>query len=222
MASVAPFQFRSMHPLIFLISRRAKNIEELRAGIAEVPDSSLFFHTHHELHQHEALSPEPPNDFAFWVRAVFQDPVLAERIAGLDLGALGSIPDIRRCLLEVIDGVTGEDAFADRNVPRGMEFHFMKALTFVLPTGIEARDLREFGAGLGRVPISSISFHMFSARLQMKNDRNEFSCWLRDSLGEARLAEDIGSLDPYTQSMENLRARLIRLVERRLREVERG
>ena len=97
----------------------------------------------------------------------------------------------------------------------------MKARTFVLDTGLEARDLREFAAGLGRAPVSSIAFHMFSAKLQLANDRNEFSSWLRDALGETRLAEEIDAFDPYTQSMENLRARLIRLVDRRLREADR-
>ena len=63
-----------MHPLVYLIGRKAKNLEELRAGVAAVPDSSLYFHTHHELHQHEVLSPEPPNDFAFWVKNVYQLP----------------------------------------------------------------------------------------------------------------------------------------------------
>ena len=222
MTPETPFEFRSMHPLVFLIGRKAKNLEELRAGVAEVPDSALYFHTHHELHQHEALSPEPPNDFAFWVKNVYQLPALAERMAGLDFCAYANIGDIRRHLLGLLDEVMAEESFADRNVPRGMEFHFMKARTFVLPTGIQARDLREFAAGLVRVPASSVYFHMFNARLQMENKRNEFSRWLKESLGETRLAEDIGRLDPYTQSLQTLRGRLIGLVEGRLREIDRG
>jgi len=214
--------FSTMHNLIYLLGRKAKNLEELCAGIAGAPDSSLYFHTHHELHQHEVLSPEPPNDFAFWIKNVYQHPVLAERIAGLDFCSFARIWEIRAHLVELIDAALAENHFADRTVPPGMDFHFMTARTFVLPTGIEARDLKEFAAALRRVPIASIFFHMFNARLQMENGRNEFSRWLKDALGEEELAAQIGALDPYTQSMENLRSRLIRLVERRLAEVDLG
>lgn len=215
-------RFSTMHSLVFLLGRKAKNLEALRAGVAAVPDASLYFHTHHELRQHETLSPEPPNDFAYWIKNVFQHPVLAERIAGLDFCSFGRIGEIRLRLLELFDATLADDAFADRNVPPGMEFHFMSAKTFVLPTGVEVRTLPEFAAALRRVPHASIFFHMFNARLQMGSSRNEFSRWLGDSLGETDLAARIAALDPYTQSTEGLRARLIGLVERRLGEGAHG
>lgn len=217
-----PFYFFTRQNLIYLTGRKAKNLKELFICIKETPSSSIYYHTHHYLQQYEFLSPEPPNDFAYWIKNVYQDNTLAELVASMDLRTFKRLRDIRSRLIEIIEEVIDSEGFTDRNVPKGMEFHFMKAQTFIFPTKILAKNLVEFKESLYKVSLSSIYFHMFESRLRLESDLCDFSIWLKDSLGEAKLAKEFNSLDPYTHTLERLRSKLIMLIDKRIKEVENG
>lgn len=218
MADNAPFIFFTRQNLTYLTGKKAKNLKELLDGIKEAPSSSIYYHTHHYLQQHEYLSPEPPNDFAYWVKNMYQDNILAERLASMDLRMYKRLRDIRSRAIEVIQETIDSDGFTDRNVPKGMEFHFMKAQTFIFPTKIQARNLSEFKESLSKVSLNSIYFHMFESRLRLESDLCDFSIWLRDSLGEDKLAKEFSSLDPYTHTLDRLRSKIISLINKRLKE----
>src|SRR5262249_53106791 len=96
------------------------------------------------------------------------------------------------------------------------EFHFMRSVSFVLPTEVSARNLEEFRDALGRVSLSSIDYHMFDARLRLEQTDNDFSRWIETTLGEGELANLIRNVDPYTHTEEGLRQRLITLTDRYL------
>lgn len=206
------FQFFTKIDQTLLLGLRARNIEDLLNGIHSVPDSSIYFHTHHFLRQHHFLSPEPPNDFAYWVTEVLGDDVLGEQLWSVDTVRFNSIADFRSRFIAIL-----EDALAESprrmEAPKGEEFYFMAARTFVLPTGYAARDLDEFSQQLGKVSVNSIYFHMFDARLRLKTDENDFSRWCRD-LGNPALADAIMRLDPYSYTLDGLRQRIRDLVER--------
>jgi hypothetical protein len=218
MSANEPFYFFTRQNLTYLTGKKAKNLKELLDGIKDAPSSSIYYHTHHYLQRHEFLSPEPPNDYAYWVNNVFQDEILAERLASMDLRTFKRLRDIRSRLIEIIQDVINGDEFTDRNVPKGMEFHFMKAQTFIFPTKIIAKNLKEFKESLSKVSLNSIYFHMFESRLRLESDLCDFSIWLRDSLGEAQLAKEFSSLDPYTHTLERLRSKIITLITKRIKE----
>jgi hypothetical protein len=46
---------------------------------------------------------------------------------------------------------------------------------------------------------------------------NDFSHWLADSLGLKTLAESINRIDIYTNTLEETRAKMIRLIDRERR-----
>ncbi len=212
-----PFQFLTRQNLTFLLGRKAKNLKTILMHIKEVPLSSIYHHTHHYLEQHEYLSPEPPNDFAYWITNVLQNDSLGEKIAGIDLRSLDSLEDIRTKLIEVIEnGIMQDPESAVRNVPTGEEFHFMAAQTFVFPTRYLARDLNEFKECLKAVSIFSIYYHIFEARLFQPEAR--FCHWIENSLENKKLADTIKRLDPYTQTLDNLRQNLIKIVTMHLEE----
>lgn len=73
-----PFRFWTR-----LTGRHAADLAELVEHLRTVPGSVIFHHTHHFLVQHQHLSPEPPNDFAFWVTNVLQEEALGERLAAI-------------------------------------------------------------------------------------------------------------------------------------------
>src|SRR5262245_54625073 len=89
--------------------------------LRHVPPSVVFHHTHHFLVQHQHLSPEPPNDFAFWVTNVLQEDQLGERLAAIDTIQFPGLKQLRDRIVAVIE------AYLDgrrqlRTAPPGEEF----------------------------------------------------------------------------------------------------
>lgn len=215
-----PFRFYTRLTLVELTGRRAKNVAELLRQIEEVEDAVIYHHTHRFLQQYLYLSPEPPNDFAYWVREILREPVLGEFLQSINICDYDSISALRR---KIADTVRNHIASSGRGavharVPEGHEFHFLKARSFIFPTPYEAWTLEEFLRCLQEASVDSFYFHMFEARLRLGHPTNDFSFWLGTSLGETNLAEKISRLDPYTHTLMGLRNRLVVMISKRLKE----
>lgn len=210
-----PFHFHTGAELVYLLGTRAKNPAELRDGIAAVPASSIYYHTHRFLQQHHYLSPEPPNDFAYWLSNILNLHELGEAVASVDIVRQESLESLRSEFLRVLDGYAAKGKHT-ADAPEGGEFHFMSAKIFVLPTGCVAHDLGEFLDIVRRVSVRSLYFHVFEARMRLDRDENDFTAWLRDMGGE-KLAGRLRSLDPYTMTLEGLRDRIVKEVGRHVR-----
>jgi len=204
------FEFYTSAELVFLTGRKAKNLQELLEGIKVSSDATIFYHTHRFLVQHQQISPEPPNDFAYWVSNILLDRLVGEKLASIDLIEFKTIPEIRKRIAEVIEGNLNSNG--TRSCPQGMEFHFMYSHIFVIDTGKRASNLKEFIEVVRKIPIRSIYFHMFQSRLMLGTGENDFSIWFRESLGEEKLASEISRIDPYTYTLEGLRNKIIRVV----------
>ncbi|MEM3573201.1 MAG: DUF5752 family protein [Nitrososphaeria archaeon] len=205
-----PFEFFTSSELVFLTGRKARNLSELLEGVKESSDASIFYHTHRFLIQHQYISPEPPNDFAYWVSNVLLDRLVGEKLAAIDVIEYRTIKEIKNKIVEVLE--SGVDANNTRYCPPGMEFHFMYSRIFVVSTGKKASNLKEFVENLRIIPIRSIYFHMFQSRLRLENGDNDFSIWFREVLNEKELADKVSKIDPYTYTLEGLRNKIIRLV----------
>jgi uncharacterized protein DUF5752 len=210
-----PFEFLSRLNLTLLTGRRARDLAELVESLRSVPGSVIYHHTHHFLVQHQFLSPEPPNDFAYWVSNILLEERLGEELAAIDILRFGSIRDLRDALVSVIQGYLDRTSEV-RAAPPGMEFHFMRSVSFVLPTGMRALDLGEFRDRLQHISLSSISYHMYDARLRLELGDNDFSQWIERALANPELAASIRSIDPYTHTEEGLRRRMLLLIDRHL------
>ncbi len=211
----AQFQFYSSQNLIFLTGRKAKNLEELLTGIKEVEEMSIYYHSHHYLEQREFVSPEPPNDFFYWITNDLQNKMLGEMVASIDLRQMNTLKEIQTKLTEVIEkSLMQNNEINLTNVSPGGEFLFMSVRSFVYPTKYTAANLSEFRYCLRTVPLNSIYFHIFGARFN--KSLSNMSDWLSSSLNEVELAQKFENIDPYTITLENLREALIRLVEKRL------
>ena len=210
-----PFEFYSRLNLTLLTGQKARDLAELAEHLRTMPGAVIYYHTHHFLVQHQFLSPEPPNDFAYWVSNILIEKQLGEELAAVDILGFRSIRELRERLIEIIQAHL--ERVADvRVAPPGMEFQFMRSVSFVLPTGEVAHDLREFRNALAHVSLSSISYHMFDARLHLEEGDNDFSKWFETSLDDAQLADAVRSIDPYTHTEEGLRQRIVSLIGRRL------
>src|SRR5512146_1736852 len=99
---MSEFYFHTKLDQTILLGRKAKNIEELLSGIKAVPESSIYYHTHRYLQQHHYLSPEPPNDFAYWIREVLNDIRLAEELSSVDVVQFSTLAELRESFIATI------------------------------------------------------------------------------------------------------------------------
>ncbi|MCQ4573640.1 MAG: DUF5752 family protein [Candidatus Brocadiales bacterium] len=214
-----PFRFYTRLNLVELTGRRAKNTAELLKQIEEVEDAVIYHHTHRFLQQYQYLSPEPPNDFAYWVREILDDPVLGELLQSINVCDYDSISALRKKIADTIrNHLASARKSSLKTAPEGGEFYFLKSRPFIFHTPYEARTLEEFLTYLQEVSIDSLYFHLFEARLRLGRSTNDFSFWLETSLGEAELAEKICRLDPYTHTLAGLKNRIVVMISKRLKE----
>jgi len=212
-----PFKFCTRLHLSELTGLRAATLDQLLALIKEVPGSCIYHHTHRFLQQHQFLSPEPPNDFAFWVTDILGEDELGERLVSIDTIQYSTIRDLREKIVSTIETYLNGNLLAKLKFSRsGEEFHFIKSVSFILPTNYVAYDLSEFVEVLKKITIDSIYFHIFEARLRLEKPTNDFSFWIENSLGDKKLANNISSFDPYTSTLEDLRGKIIHMIENRI------
>ncbi|MBM3253576.1 MAG: hypothetical protein FJZ16_04940 [Candidatus Omnitrophica bacterium] len=212
-----PFRFCTRLHLSELTGLRAITLGQLLKLIKKVPGSCIYHHTHRFLQQHQYLSPEPPNDFAYWVSEALGEDKLGERLASIDTIQFTTIRALRNKIIQTIEEYLKEKPLSRIKFTSEDEaFHFVKSISFVLPTRYIATDIFEFTDILKKITIDSIYFHIFESRLRLEKGTNDFSNWLEDSLEEKQLAAEISNLDPYTHTMEDLRMTIVNLIEKRI------
>ena len=121
-----PFQFYGRLHLSELTGLQATNLHELLELIKTVPGSCIYHHTHRFLQQHQYLSPEPPNDFAYWVSGTLGDNELGEQLASIDTIQFPTIRSLRDKIADTIEEhlknrPSAQQRFADE--PQSVSFH---------------------------------------------------------------------------------------------------
>jgi len=205
-----PFVFCTERRLVVLTGRKATNAAQLLQHLTEVSGASIFYHTHYLYLTHHYEKPRFYNDFANWVSQALQEERLAERLAAIDLLAITSLHELQENLVSVLRRHLQDGGQLQRECPRGDEFHFCEAKSFVMTTGQVARDVREFFSTVGSVSPTCLHFHFFEARLRLERPTNDFSQWLQDC-GEGRLARRIDRLNPYTMTLHELQQEIVKL-----------
>jgi len=212
-----PFKFSIRLHLSEVTGRKATNLEELLKHIKAVSGSCIYHHTHRFLQIHQYLSPEPPNDFAYWTSTVLKEDELAERLASIDVVQSRSIRELREEIVKTIKDYLKNNPQAKRKFATPpYEFYFIKTASFVLPSSYTASTLEEFNEILKKINIGSVYFHIFEARMRLKKRTNDFSFWIEDSLNEKELSRKISLIDPYTHTMEDLRKEITMLIDERI------
>lgn len=209
------FEFKSEIHLLKLLGLKAKNIEELYENIQIAPLSSIYYHTHRFLKQHHFLSPEPPNDFAFWIKNSLNIKDLSEAVASIDTVKFEGLKELKNEILKVLSSYL-KKVRSINNCEKGDEFHFISCQTFVLPTGYKSSNLREFYEIIKMIDINSIYFHIFEAKLRLKKNENDFQSWL-NQINENELALKLANLDPYNMTLENLRNKILKILREKVK-----
>src|SRR5882762_11591524 len=133
------FRFVTHITLTELTGRKARDLPELLENLRTVPPSVIYFHTHHFLEQHHFLSPEPPNDFAYWVTNALNEPELGERLAAIDTIQFHTISSLREALISTVDKHLVATS-RHRSTTEGEALHFMSSRSIVIPTSYTANS----------------------------------------------------------------------------------
>jgi hypothetical protein len=207
-----PFHFNSSAHLLRIGQERAGNLSELLHALHTCSEASIFQHTFSTLEEHHFIREGFSNDFAQWVLVACREPELAERLAAVDIREFTSVEAVRNRLVSIVEHHLHEKPqAADRHVTK--PFYFCAAEVVVMPTPFVARSLTEFVHGLQQVSVHSIHHHFIEARLRLKLTSNDFSLWLEEENGLKETARSINRIDIYMGTMEDVRRKIIRIVE---------
>jgi hypothetical protein len=209
----APFIFYTERRLVVLTGLQARTLPELLGKLKEVPGACVFYHTHHRFLSQHYQKPVVYNDFAIWISEALQIEELAEKLAALDLREYTTIRALREAIIAHLEKYLVTHDGPARECPPGDEFFFCRSKSFIMPTGIVAADPPDFFRKIVDVSNVSIYFHFVEARLRLERPTNDFSQWLV-WMGEAKLAEQIESLDPYLLTLDELKTQIIEVGKR--------
>jgi small-conductance mechanosensitive channel len=211
-----PFYFNTQTHMAELTGLKARNLQELSNILKKVPDSVIYYHTHHFMEEHQYLIPELSNDFSTWVRDALDNDLLAERLANLNIFEYKNLETFKDKLVSIIEDYIARNHF-QREAVDGREFYFMKSVSVILPTTYAAHDLREFVEVLRKISPSSLYFHVFESRLRLNQESNDFSNWLEKSMEEVDLGREVARIDPYSLTLEGLRSALVQTIEKHIK-----
>ncbi len=208
-----PFQFVTVSYLTRIHNQLAMNLGELRDGLEKCSDGSIFCHTFHSLERYHFLTEGFSNDFAQWVLASLNCPVLAEQLSEPDIRSYLSLHDLRNDLLRIIDDYC--KLYPEQLSRAAFEpFNFCESVEVTIPHTAEAWTLEEFRRELEHLGSQSFHYHFLVSRLRLGLRTNDFSLWFEKELGLPALAQRTNYIDVYTNTTESAKARLIAFIDR--------
>jgi hypothetical protein len=207
-----PFRFVDYEGLVVASGALARNLREFLEVIGRVSGDVIHHHLFRAVLGHRYGVWDHTNDFSTWAASGLGDPVLAEKLSSLDPFRRGGIEDARAAIVDIVEDHLDATATVPWARP-GFEFHFASGMYFPLPSEREAWSLEELRAGISEIPLSSLYFHFYEARLRGEDDEDDFSRWLEDELHRADLSERLRRIDFYLFSLEELRQRVVAILD---------
>jgi Family of unknown function (DUF5752) len=210
-----PFYFNTSAHLARITRYKGGTLAELLQALRECPEESIFHHTFRTLQEHHFIREGFSNDFAHWALFACNEPSLAEQLASVDVREFTSVKELRERIVHIVDRFL-EQSPTSATRPAQEAFYFCTSDTVVMPTSFVARTLPAFAEGLRRVSVHSIHHHFIEARLRIKLMSNDFSQWLHEDVGLTEAARALNRIDIYTSTLEDIRAQIMRIIERAL------
>src|SRR5215469_234504 len=208
-----PFAFCSVSYLTCIGNQSAATLEELRRGLEECSDASIFCHTYQTLGAHHFLTENFSNDFAQWAMADANRNDLGEHLAALDVRDYVSLAALRADLCRIVgDFCAAHPEYAKQEALE--RFYFCEGVEVTIPLGLTASTLEEFRDGILHLSHAGFYFHFISSRLRLQLQTNDFSHWLANELDLKLLAKRINQIDIYTNTLDSTRVEMLRLIDR--------
>lgn len=213
--SVEPFRFVTAAYLTRIDNLTASNLNELRSGLEQASDASIFHHTFQTLGQHHFLTEGFSNDFAQWVLAGLNRPMLAEWLAGVDIRDYVSLAELRGDLRRLVSDYCDSHP-REAEISAFEPFYFLESSEITVPLDREAHTLEQLRDGLANLSHASFYYHFIASRLRLHLKTNDFAHWVQNVLGLDDLARRANRIDIYTNTLDSAREQMVRLIEREL------
>jgi len=206
------FQFLSSASLEMLTGRKADTLDELLHLIKTCRDSSIFYHTFSAFMRMREIRMPYNNDFADWIANDLNEKALAEKLMAIDLSEYSTLGALRRRIIAIVEQYKDgrPEAFHKKS---DEPFYLYDIQRVVYLTDKFAYDLPSFRECLSSISIYSIYFHFIESRLEKDLYADDFSHWIETDLDMPKLAQAIRKIDLNVYTMEELRARIIGLID---------
>jgi hypothetical protein len=213
--AVAPFEFYTLAQVTRPENHSASTLGELLDALEKCSDESIFHHAVQAPGSHELLAAGGSNDFAKWVDGSVMRIDLAGRLVELDQRNYMSIDALRRDLYETVREYLAEFPEA-ADQPARETFQFREGMDLRVPTELSARTLEELRASIEVMRKESFYLHFIAPRTRFEQQSNDFSVWLKESLGLGALADELNKIDIAESTLEGVQAQVLKLIEAEL------
>jgi hypothetical protein len=203
--------------------RRARDLRELRDGIAESDVACIYYHFWGGLLRPTFDDPKYHNGFAVWVEHALHNQALAERLSVIDPKDYPDTNDLRRHLLHVVDSELDHVGVAAK-APDDRLFDFIRSQIVVFTTSRALSSPSELPDAIERMTRTSVFYHFIDARRRTPDAVDDFTTWLNDIDREryAALTVRLASIDPFFVTLSEMRDELARAFREHLQEEPTG
>lgn len=212
-----PFAIMDCALIAIAIGEKAHNLRELLDRLLRMEDPAVtYFHFWGGLLRPQFVDPEYQNDFAAWAYHDLHDRRLAERLSILNPTEFESIDDLRLRIIDVVEERMDEEDF-DPHTDAENPFFFMRSQIVIFDTRERIQTPEQLGRITPNIALGSIFYHLIDARRRTESGRDDFSEWLR-GWGEPYgvCAANVAAIDPYFNSISELRGELERVLNKYL------
>ncbi len=196
--------------------RRAQNLKELRTELEAIDLDSVYYHFWGGLLRPQFDDPRFNNDIARWVHSALHNTALAERLSVIDPTDFADLDDLRQELIEVLE----EELDQSEVLPwtsREAQFHFIRSQIVVFDTHRIVETPGELPGAIAGMSNGSVFYHFVDARRRTPGGVDDFRSWLMDLPGDyEELALSCQSIDPFYQTLSELKAELVEVFTRHL------
>jgi hypothetical protein len=207
---VEPFAITDCAIISISTGEKAHNLRELRDRLLRLDDPGImYYHFWDALLRPRFIDPEYRNDFAAWAYHDLRDRSLAERLSIINPTNYKRMDDLRLRIIDVIEERMDEPDFI-RWGDAGYPFFFARSQIVVFDTDIRIDTPEKLFEIIPKLPPSSIFYHFIDSRRRTSTGENDFSEWLWRFGGQHKtFADDIAAIDPYFNSLTELRDELV-------------
>ncbi|MDD2388970.1 MAG: DUF5752 family protein [Desulfobacterales bacterium] len=208
-----PFGVLDCALLAIATGEKAHTLRELQDRLTANDDFGImYYHFWDTLLRPRFVDREYQNDFAAWAWNDLHDHRLAERLAILNPTDFSRMDDLRRKVIDVIEDRMDEEDF-NPWIHVDHPFFLLRSQIIVFDTCIRISNPEKLPETVSKMSSSSIFYHFIDSRRRTVSGENDFSEWLRGIDGQfTTLADDIAAIDPYFNSLTELRNQLVTIL----------
>jgi hypothetical protein len=206
-----PFAVKDCALIEIATGMKALTLREMAEVLHKVHSGSIYYHFWGILMRARFDEPEYSNDFASWAYYGLRDMALAERLAVINPTDFQDLEALRQNLLEIIEQRVDELA-SMAWVPSDRMFYFIRSQIVVFDAGIRAEKPETLVDIIPKLTRGSLFYHFIDARRRSAKGTDDFRAWLCGfDNTHAMLCDRLALVDPYFNTLDELRERLVRI-----------